>query len=91
VAAGDGRAGLPAADVEPGAGDEREGACPIEAFDEAVDLRIVSYRRRLADTDGLCAKWVIDAIVAGGLLEDDRQDCIERIEWVQRRADGAGD
>ena len=41
------------------------------AFDSCVSIEIISYRRRLADADGVSAKAVIDGLIASGILRGD--------------------
>jgi hypothetical protein len=36
-----------------------------------VVIRIHCVRNRLADPDGMCVKWIIDSMVAAGVLRDD--------------------
>jgi len=40
-------------------------------FDTCVSLEIISYRCRLADSDGVSAKAAIDGLVAAGILRGD--------------------
>lgn len=42
-----------------------------------VSLIVVSYRRRLIDTDNLCAKFFVDACRYAGFIKDDRAEDIE--------------
>lgn len=56
--------------------------CPSRAC-----LHIHSYRKRLADPDGVSAKAVIDGIVKAGLLPDDSSDYIEKVSYGQEKAD----
>lgn len=39
-------------------------------------VRITSYRARLADVDGLCGKWHLDALRYAGIIEDDTEEAI---------------
>lgn len=48
-----------------------------------VRLRVISYRHRLADADGISAKAVIDGIVHAGILADDNTKIVEEISWRQ--------
>jgi len=48
-----------------------------------VDIHTMSYRKRLADPDGLCAKWVIDGLVKAGVLVDDSHDYVRRVTGDQ--------
>jgi len=40
-------------------------------FDTCVSLEIISYRCRLADSDGVSAKAAIDGLIAAGILRGD--------------------
>ena len=50
-----------------------------------VDILIHSFRHRLADPDGLCSKYVIDAIVKAGLLEDDSTKFVKEVRFKQTK------
>ena len=57
----------------------------MQAFDTPVDIHIHSKRKRLADADGLCAKWVIDTIVAEGILIDDSPQYVKNVTFSQEK------
>jgi len=42
-----------------------------------IQIRIVSYRRRLLDPDNLCPKYFIDCLRYSNLITDDREQDIE--------------
>ena len=42
-----------------------------------AEIEIIEYRHRLHDPGGGCSKWIIDALVVGGLLPDDSAAFIE--------------
>ncbi len=50
-----------------------------EAFDVPVICTITHYRQRICDTDAPVSKWLIDAIVAAGILRDDSTEEIREI------------
>lgn len=50
-----------------------------ETFDVPVVLKITHYRRVKCDTDAPVVKWLIDCIVAAGVLRDDSTDEIKEI------------
>jgi len=76
---------VPAADVEPGPRHEPEPAHGPEAIDAPVVITVHSFRHKLADPDGLCCKWVIDALVAGGVLRDDRAEFVAEVRHRQTK------
>ncbi len=55
----------------------------IKKIEPPVILSITHYRKRLADPDGLCSKWVIDGIVKAGILPDDNASIIKEIRQKQ--------
>ncbi len=50
-----------------------------------VHVRVSSVRKRLADPDGLCEKFVLDCCRYAGLIADDSADDIT-LETTQRKA-----
>ncbi len=48
-------------------------------------LTFENARHRLADPDGLCAKWVIDGMVKQKLLPDDSLKFIRNVSFVQNK------
>jgi|6_EtaG_2_1085325.scaffolds.fasta_scaffold31823_2 Holliday junction resolvase RusA-like endonuclease len=52
-------------------------------FDSLVCIEIISYRKRLADVDGISAKAVIDGLVKAKILEDDSTKFVEEIRYKQ--------
>lgn len=48
---------------------KEDGALPY--IQGPVAIRIIHYRHTLADSEGYCIKFAIDALVIGGILEDD--------------------
>ncbi len=62
-------------------------AYAIEEINTPVVLTITHYRKRFADPDGLCSKWVIDAIVKAGILPDDNAGIIREIRQRQVKSD----
>ena len=47
------------------------------AFDTRVRITIVSFRKRLADSDGISAKAAIDLLVLAGVIKDDYAKYLE--------------
>lgn len=65
--------------VESSATDALSATPQIECFDKKVVIAITDYRVRLADTDGVCEKFVIDAIVDCGILKDDSSKQVSQV------------
>lgn len=59
-----------------------------KGFDRPVSIQIHNRRQRLADPDGLCAKYLIDSLVTFGLLPDDRPEDISEITHTQEKVKG---
>ena len=61
---------------------------PLEAkknprFDSPVRITVVSYRQRLADSDGISAKAAIDGLVHCGVLADDSPKFVKEVRYRQ--------
>ena len=72
-----------ASNVEQTACDEPIQAGRIATFDTRVDIRIVSYRTRLADADGISAKAAIDGLVHAGVISDDSHKEVREVSYTQ--------
>jgi len=57
----------------------------MQAFSSPVNIVVHSKRRRLADPDGLSAKWVIDAIVEAGIIKDDSTIYVKSVTFSQEK------
>jgi len=57
----------------------------IKAFDKAVNITLHSRRHRLADSDGLCGKWVIDSFVQAGILRSDTPEEVKEVRFSQEK------
>ena len=55
----------------------------ITRFDSPVRIRVLHYRYRFADPDGLSVKAALDAFVRGGILRDDSAKEIKEITHEQ--------
>lgn len=55
----------------------------MQAFDQRVRITITSYRRRLADPDGISGKAAIDGCVEAGILRDDSAKWVESVSFRQ--------
>jgi hypothetical protein len=64
-------------------------ALPPEARPCKVDrpccIHFHSQRHRLTDLDGLCGKYVLDALVSAGVLQDDRIQFVTEISHSQEK------
>lgn len=58
--------------------------------DGRIQVKVVSYRRRLLDEDNLCPKYAIDALRYAGLLPSDAPDRVS-IETRQEKVETAQD
>ena len=61
------------------------------AFDTCVRIEIVSYRARLADADGISAKYAIDGLVHAGILKDDSAKYVEEVRYRQVKVKNKSD
>ena len=57
----------------------------MQRFNTPVRILVHSYRRRLADPDGISAKAAIDGIVKAGILSNDSPKQIEEIRFKQTK------
>jgi len=62
---------LSATHMEQGISNALSGEEGIKRLDGRVSISIHSKRNRLTDSDGACSKYVIDALVTNGLLQND--------------------
>lgn len=79
---------VPAADVEPYISHEPAGTNEAKKDNPLVDIHIHSKRHRLTDPGGVSDKWVVDALVTGGLLPDDSAKYIKGIPHTQEKTKG---
>jgi hypothetical protein len=73
------------ADVERGAGHVAPPEVRRQALFAAAGLRIRSFRHRLADPDGVCAKWAIDGLIEAGVLPDDSARFVKSLTYEQTK------
>ena len=76
---------IPHANMESNTGDEAAKANEIKKIDAQVSIHLHSKRHKLADADGLCAKWVIDSIVSVGILQDDSPKEVKSVSYSQEK------
>lgn len=81
------RASLGAADVESNTIDAAAAPLSGQAPGARWRIHVHSRRRRLADPDGVSAKWAIDGLVQGGLLPDDSAQFVEMVTFSQEKAE----
>lgn len=55
-------------------------------LDTRVSIRVISYRKRRHDPDGVSVKAVLDGLVQRGILQDDSTDQIKEITFESRQA-----
>ena len=67
--------------------DESLGKKKGPRFSTPVNLSVLSIRNRLADTDGVSAKAVIDGIVKAGILQDDTAGHVIQVLYSQEKGD----
>jgi|TARA_Y100000310_G_scaffold37766_1_gene35413 hypothetical protein len=75
----------PATNMEPNIGNAPLGKKEITRHDSRICIHVHSIRKRLADTDGISAKAVLDGIVKAGLLKDDTTEFIKEITYSQEK------
>jgi len=71
------------ANVEQGARNEPVAKEKAPRFDGPVSIVFRSYRHRLADPDGLCGKYALDALVSAGVFPDDSGEYISKVSHEQ--------
>lgn len=77
---------VPPTDLESRARHEAPRKNAPEAFDAPVNITVHSKRKRLADPDGICFKFVLDGIRLGGILEDDSTKEVREVRFTQEKA-----
>ena len=73
------------ADLERGTGDGPQKANKAPAFDTQVRILVVSYRCRLADSDGICPKYAVDGLVYAGIIKDDSLKYVAEVRQAQSK------
>lgn len=56
------------------------------AFDSPVCIRVISYRARLTDPDGVSVKAVLDGLIHAGILADDTSKQVKEITFENRKS-----
>lgn len=78
---------IPIADLEQPIRDAPLETQESPRFTSQVNIHIHSYRKRLADPDGISGKAVIDQITSSGLLKDDSSQFVKEVRYSQSKAE----
>jgi hypothetical protein len=73
----------PAADVELDPLGPAPEALGLQARFARASVCVHSFRHRLADADGVSAKWAVDSLVKAGLLPDDGPRFVTEVRFRQ--------
>ena len=76
---------IPAANVEPGTGNESMAKSKIKDMDSPCRINFHSRRYRLTDADGCSGKAALDGLVHAGLLPDDSAQYVEKVSHTQEK------
>ena len=71
--------------MEQNTSNESLGAQKAARLTAPHDLHVHSIRKRLADSDGISAKAVIDGLIKAGVLIDDSPKYIKEISFSQEK------
>ena len=82
----DDRTTVPIADMESDIQDSTVDSEEIKRFDTLVNIRVISYRSRKHDPDGVSVKAVLDGIVRLGILSDDSSEQVKSITFESRKS-----
>jgi len=82
----DTRTPVSAPHVESSPGDESLGTEKITRLAVPCRIHLHSIRRRLADSDGICGKYVIDGIIHAGILPDDSPEEVKETSFSQEKS-----
>lgn len=78
---------VPLAYVEPDTWHESTREDAPEKVYPPVSIHVHSIRKRLADSDGISAKAVIDALISEGILPDDSPAYVEAVTFSQEKGE----
>lgn len=81
------RAAVPTPDLEPHPRHASVAAEETPRLDTRVNIRVISYRKRKHDPDGVSAKAVLDGITRAGLLADDSTEQVRSITFESVKSD----
>ena len=65
--------------------DEQMAKNEVAKFNTPVGIHVRSFRKRLADADGISAKAAIDGIVHAGILSDDSPKEVQKVTYSQEK------
>ena len=68
-------------DIRHGAEEKNE----VQKVNPPVRIKVHSKRQRPADIDGLSAKWIIDSLVIGGIIENDDPTILREVTYTQEK------
>lgn len=80
------RTTVPTPNLESHIGDESLGEEEAAGLDTRVNIRVISYRKRRHDPDGVSVKAVLDGLVRRGILQDDSTDQIKKVTFESRQS-----
>jgi len=72
-------------DLEQNIGYALAGEGKVIKVDGRCRVRFHSQRHRLADPDGICGKYILDAFVSAGVLKDDRTAFVSEVSHSQEQ------
>ena len=75
------RTTLPTTDLEQGSCDASLGKEKATGLDTRINIRVISYRKRKHDPDGISIKAVLDGLVQRGILQDDSTEEINKVTF----------
>ena len=81
------RTAVPAPYLEPHPGHAPLGAQETPRLDTRLSIRVISYRKRRHDPDGISAKAAIDGLVRAGVLPNDSTDHIKSVTFESIQGD----
>lgn len=79
------RTSVPASDLELHSCNAPMEAEETAGLDTRVHIRVISYRKRKHDPDGVSVKAVLDGLTRRGILPDDSWDEIASVHFESRR------
>ncbi len=80
------RTSVPTTYLEPAARHEPMAKEETPRFNTPVIIRVISYRKRKHDTDGVSLKAVLDGIIKAGILTDDSSEEVRQVIFESRKS-----
>lgn len=81
------RAAVPATDLEQDSCHAPLAAKDVKGLDTRVHIRVISYRKRKHDPDGVSVKAVLDGLTRAGILADDSTEQIKGVSFESIQSD----